>query len=52
MIERFMLNEELEWYIREYEKEKYNHNNTKIALQILEKRIFKDNDKKDDLKKK
>ena len=37
-----MLNEELEWYIREYQKEKFNHNNTKTALQILENRIFKD----------
>ena len=46
-----MLNEELEWYIREYEKEKFIHNNTKTALQILEKRIFKDDDKIDDLKK-
>ena len=42
-----MLNEELEWYIREYQKEKYNHNNTKTALQILENRIFKDEDKTD-----
>ena len=47
-----MLNEELEWYIREYEKEKFNHNNTKTALQILEKRIFKDDDKIDELKEK
>ena len=37
-----MLNEELEWYIREYQKEKFTHNNTKTALQILENRIFKD----------
>ena len=44
-----MLNEELEWYIREYTKEKFNHNNTKNALQILEKRIFKDEVKIDDI---
>ena len=42
-----MLNEELEWYIREYQKEKFNHNNTKTALQILENRIFKDDVKTD-----
>ena len=42
-----MLNEELEWYIREYQKEKFNHNNTKTALQILENRIFKDDTKTD-----
>ena len=45
-----MLNEELEWYIREYTKEKFNHNNSKTALQILEKRIFKDDEKIDDIK--
>ena len=42
-----MLNEELEWYLREYQKEKFNHNNTKAALQILENRLFKDDDKTD-----
>ena len=47
-----MLNEELEWYIREYQKEKFNHNNTKTALQILENRIFKDDDKTDKEKSK
>ena len=43
-----MLNEELEWYLREYQKEKFNHNNTKAALQILENRLFKDDDNKTD----
>ncbi len=42
-----MLNEELEWFIREYHKEKFNHNNTKAALQILENRLFKDDDRID-----
>ena len=54
----YMQNEELEWYIREYQKEKFNHNNTKTALQILENRIFKDDanaeksqrEEKDDMK--
>ena len=40
-----MVNEELEWFIREYQKEKFNHSNTKVALQILENRIFKDEDR-------
>jgi len=40
-----MINEELEWFRREYDKEKFNHNNTKVALQILESRIFKDDEK-------
>lgn len=47
----YMLNEELEWYIREYQKEKFHHNNTKTALQILENRIFKDDDKIEKSKK-
>ena len=47
-----ILNEELEWYIREYQKEKFNHNNTKTALQILENRIFKDDIKTDQEKSK
>ena len=45
-----MLNEELEWFIREYQNEKFNHNNTKTALQILENRIFKDEEKTDEEK--
>lgn len=40
-----MINEELEWFRREYDKERSNHNNTKVALQILESRIFKDDEK-------
>jgi hypothetical protein len=40
-----MINEELEWFRREYDKERFNHNNTKVALQILESRIFKDDEK-------
>ena len=40
-----MLNEELEWFRREYDKEKFNHKNTQIALQILENRIYKDDGK-------
>lgn len=47
-----MLNEELEWYLREYQKEKFNHNNTKAHLQILENRLFKDDDKTDEDKSK
>ena len=40
-----MMNEELEYYIREYNKEKYNHSNTIAALRSLENRIY--NEKKD-----
>ena len=40
-----MINEELEWFRREYDKERFNHNNTKVALQILESRIFKEEEK-------
>ena len=45
-----MLNEELEWFIRALENEKFNHNNTKTALKILENRVFKDEDKTDEEK--
>ena len=40
-----MMNEELEYYIREYNKEKYNHLNTIAVLRSLENRIY--NEKKD-----
>lgn len=35
-----MMSEELEYYIREYYKEKYNHNNTIAVLRSLENRIY------------
>ena len=35
-----MMNEELEYYIREYNKEKYNHINTIAVLRSLENRIY------------
>ena len=49
-----MMNEELEHYIREYYKEKYNHQNTLAVLRSLENRIYneekeKKNKKKEDL---
>ena len=35
-----MMNEELEYYMREYNKEKYNHINTIAVLRSLENRIY------------
>ena len=35
-----MMNEELEQYIREYEKEKYNYQNSQNSLRALENRIY------------
>ena len=42
-----MMNEELEWFVREYNKEKFNHKNTQNALRTLESRIFKDEEEKE-----
>ena len=46
-----MMNEELEWFVREYDKEKFNHKNTQNALRTLESRIFKDEEEKEKEKK-
>lgn len=43
-----MLNEELEWFIREYNKEKNDHNNTKNELRLVENRYY--NEKKNIVK--
>ena len=42
-----MMNEELEWFVREYNKEKFNHKNTQNALRTLENRIFRDEEEKE-----
>ena len=41
-----MMNEELEHYMREYNKEKYNHQNTLAALRSLENRIYNEEKEK------
>ena len=41
-----MMNEELEYYMREYNKEKYNHQNTLAALRSLENRIYNEEKEK------
>ena len=41
-----MINEELEHYIREYDKEKYNYQNTLNSLRSLENRIYNEEKKK------
>ena len=45
-----MMNEELEHYIREYEKEKNNHQNSLNSLRALENRIY-NKDKQQDKEK-
>ena len=47
-----MMNEELEYYIREYYKEKYNHNNTIAVLRSLENRIYNEEKEKKEKKEK
>ena len=42
-----MMNEELEQYIREYEKEKYNYQNTQNSLRALENRIYNEEKQKE-----
>ena len=42
-----MMNEELEHYIREYEKEKYNFQNTQNSLRALENRIYNEEKQKE-----
>ena len=42
-----MINEELEWFTREYDKERFNHKNTQNALRTLENRIFRDEEEKE-----
>ena len=42
-----MMNEELEHYIREYEKEKYNYQNTQNSLRALENRIYNEEKQKE-----
>lgn len=41
-----MMNEELEHYIREYTRERYNHNNTLAVLRSLENRIYNEEKEK------
>ena len=41
-----MMNEELEHYMREYNKEKYNHQNTLAVLRSLENRIYNEEKEK------
>ena len=42
-----MINEELEWFTREYDREKYLHSNTQNELKILENRLYSNsNDEK------
>ena len=45
-----MMNEELEHYIREYEKEKNSHQNSLNSLRALENRIY-NKDKQQDKEK-
>ena len=45
-----MMNEELEHYIREYEKEKINHQNSLNTLRAMENRIY-NKDKQQDKEK-
>ena len=45
-----MMNEELEYYIREYNKEKYNHINTLAVLRSLENRIYNEENNKKNIK--
>ena len=42
-----MMSEELEQYIRELNREKYNHQNTLTALKNLENRLFKEENEED-----
>lgn len=42
-----MMNEELEHYIREYEKEKYNYQNSLNSLRALENRIYNEEKQKE-----
>ena len=42
-----MMNEELDHYIREYEKEKYNYQNSLNALRALENRIYNEEKQKE-----
>ena len=47
-----MMNEELDHYIREYYKEKYNHNNTISVLRSLENRIYNEEKERKESKEK
>ena len=42
-----MMNEELEHYIREYTKEKYNYQNSLNSLRALENRIYNEEKQKE-----
>ena len=44
-----MMNEELEYFMREYNKEKVNHKHTFQALQTLENRVAKDKEEREQI---
>ena len=46
-----MMNEELEYFMREYNKEKVNHKHTFQALQTLENRVAKDKEEREQKEK-
>ena len=44
---KFCMNEELEQYIREYDKEKHNYQNSQNSLRALENRIYNEEKQKE-----